>query len=77
MRHCGESDDQALAKFHNDLLVYKHLMYACMDNPRVASCSMASILPLEQQLAMPGQSKCLVWLSGDFRIKAQSFGIEM
>ena len=77
VRHCDESADQALAKFHNDLLVYKHLMYACRDNPRVASCSMASIQPLEQRLAIPGQSKWLVCLSGDFSIKAQSFGIEM
>ena len=77
MRHCGESADQALAKFHNDLLVYKHLMYACRDNSRVASCSMASILPLEQRLTIPGQSKWLVWLSGDLSIKANSFGIEM
>ena len=77
IRHCGETADQALVKFHNDLLVYKHLMYACRANPRVASCSMVSVLPLEQRLAIPGQSKWLVWLSGDFSIKAQSFGIEM
>jgi hypothetical protein len=38
---------------------------------------MTAILPLEQRLVIPGQSKWLVWLLGDFVIKAQSFGIEM
>ena len=77
VRHMGETQVQATMKFHNDLLTYKKLMYACRDNPRVASCSMASVLPLEQRLSIPGQSKWLVWLSGDFSKKAQSFGIEM
>ena len=60
VRHCGESADQALAKFHNGLLVYKHLMYAYRDNRRVASYSMASIQPLELRLAISGQSKRVV-----------------
>ena len=77
VRHGGETQEKANAKFHNDLHVYKLLMYACRDNPRIASCSMASVLPLQQRLSIPGQSKWLVWLSGDFSIKAQSFGIEM
>jgi hypothetical protein len=29
------------------------------------------------KISIPGQSKWLVWLSGDFSKKAQSFGIEM
>ena len=77
VRHLGETQLQATMKFHNDLLTYKKLMYACRDTPRVASCSMASALPLEQRLYIPGQFKWLVWLSGDFSKIAQSFGIEM
>ena len=73
--HCGGPAGQALAKPHNDLLVYKHLVYACRGNPRVAPCPMASILLLGQRLAMPGQSKWLVWPSGDPSTKAQPFGI--
>ena len=65
------------AKFLNDMRVYRLLMYACRDNPAVATCSLVSLLPLEQRLAVPGQSKWLVWLSGDFSMKAQSYGIEL
>ena len=77
MRHHGESQELATAKFKNDMHVYRLLMYACRDNPAVASCSMVSMLTLEQRLAVPGQSKWLVWLSGDFSMKAQSYGIEL
>ena len=58
--------------------MYRLLMtlYVCRDNPAVASCSIASMLSLDQRLAVPGQSKWLVWLSGDFSMKAQSYGIE-
>lgn len=75
-RHCGESQAMATKKFHNDLIFYKKLMEACLANPAVASCSMLSLLPLDQRLNIPGQSKHLVWLSGDFSKKAQSFGVE-
>ena len=77
VRHLGETQLQATMKFHNDLLTDKKRMYACKDNPRAASWSMTSVLPLEQRLSILGQSKWLVWLSGDFSKKAQSFGIEM
>ena len=73
----GESQQLSTAKFLNDMRVYKLLMYACRDNPDVATCSLVSLLPLEQRLTVPGQSKWLVWLSGDFSMKAQSFGIEL
>ncbi len=76
-RHHGESQALATAKFRNDMHVYRLLMYACRDNPAVATCSMVSMLPLDQRLAVPGQSKWLVWLSGDFSMKAQSYGIEL
>jgi hypothetical protein len=49
---------------------------AAASNPRVASCSMVSVLPAEERLKVPGQSKWLVWLGGDFSVLGQSFGIE-
>ena len=73
----GESQQLSTAKFLNDMRVYRLLMYACRDNSAVATCSLVSLLPLEQRLAVPGQSKWLVWLSGDFSMKAQSYGIEL
>ena len=76
-RFHGESQEMATAKFHNDMCVYRKLMYACRDNSSVATCSMASSMPLQQRLKIPGQSKWLVWLSGDFSVKGQPFGIEM
>ena len=76
-RHHGETQEMATRKFHNDMLVYKHMLYACRDNPRVATASMVSLLPLQQRLQIPGQSKYLVWLSGDFSMLGQSYGIEM
>ena len=51
----NESQELATAKFHNDMCVYKHMMYACRDNPSVTSCSMVSMLPLEKRLLIPGQ----------------------
>ena len=76
-RFHNESQELATAKFHNDMCVYRHMMYACRDNPSVASCSMVSMLPLEKRLLIPGQSKWLVWLSGDFSMLAQSYGVEL
>ena len=43
----------------------------------VATASMVSLLPLQQRLQIPGQSKWLVWLSGDFSMLGQSYGVEM
>ena len=37
---------------------------------------MASVLPIEDRLKIPGQSKALVWLSGDLSVLGQSWGIE-
>ena len=34
----------ATRKFHNDMMVYKHMRYACRDNPRVATASIVSLL---------------------------------
>jgi hypothetical protein len=42
------------------MLIYKLLLYACRSNPRVATASMVSLLPLQQRLQIPGQSKWLV-----------------
>ena len=76
-RHHGETQEMATRKFHNDMLIYKLMLYACRSNPRVATASMVSLLPLQQRLQIPGQSKWLVWLSGDFSMLGQSYGIEM
>ena len=76
-RHHGETQEMATKKFHNDMLVYKLMLYACRANPRVATASMVSLLPLQQRLQIPGQSKWLVWLSGDFSMLGQSYGVEM
>ena len=56
-RFYNESQELATAKFHNDICVYRHMMYACRDNPSVASCSMVSMLPLEKHLLIPGGNK--------------------
>ena len=53
----GESQQLSTTKFLNDMRVYRLLMYACRDKPAVATCSLVSLLPLEQRLAVPGQSK--------------------
>ena len=75
IRSSGESEQLALAKFHNDLLVRKVFLEAAAASPRIASCSMASVLPIEDRLKIPGQSKALVWLSGDFSVPGQSWGV--
>ena len=49
---------------------------AAAASPRIASCPMASVLPIEDILEIMGQSKALVWLSGDFSVLGQSWGIE-
>ena len=59
-RHPGESQALATTKFKNDMHVYRLLMYACRDNPAVATCSMVSMLTLDQRLVMPGKSKWLI-----------------
>ena len=76
IRSSGESEQLALSKFRNDLLVRKVFLEAAAASPRIASCSMASVLPIEDRLKIPGQSKALVWLSGDFSVLGQSWGIE-
>ena len=46
-RRChGEAQEMATPKFHNDMLIYKLVLYACRSNPRVATASMPSLLPL-------------------------------
>ena len=65
-----------MSKFRNDLLVRKAFLEEAAVSPRIASCSMASVLPIEDRLKIPGQSKALVWLSGDFSVLGQSWGIE-
>ena len=76
IRSSGESEQLALSKFRNDLLVRKVFLEAAAVSPRIASCSMASVLPIEDRLKIPGQSKALIWLSGDFSALGQSWGIE-
>ena len=75
-RHAGETHEVALAKFQNDLLVRRAFFEAAAQNPAIASCSMVSVMPLCDRLLVPGQSKMLVYLSGDFSLVGQSFGIE-
>lgn len=72
----GESAELTLAKFHNDLLVRRLFFEAALTNPDLVSCPMLSLLSVEDRLQIPGQSKWLVWISGDFSKKGQSFGIE-
>jgi site-specific DNA-cytosine methylase len=76
IRSSGESEELTLRKFQNDLLIRKKFLTAAASNPRIASCSMVSVLPVEERLKVPGQSKWLIWLGGDFSVLGQSFGIE-
>ena len=76
IRPSGESEQLALSKFRNDLLVRKVFFEATTANPCIASCSMASVLSIEDSLKIPGQSKALVWLSGDFSVLGQPWDIE-
>jgi len=76
-RYQRESRPLALAKFHNELLIRKIFLRAAMDDPSLASCSMLSVLKVVDRLRIPGESKWLVWLSGDFSMHGQSFGVEL
>ena len=71
-----ESEAQALAKFRNDLSVRRRFLQAAVSNPCLVTCSMVSMMDVTERLKVPGQSKWLVWLSGDFSVKGNSFGIE-
>jgi hypothetical protein len=75
-RHTGESEEMALAKGRNDLLIRRVFLEACIRDPRLASTSMVNLMTLENRMLVPGQSKYLVWLSGDFSVLGQSFGFE-
>ena len=75
-RQPGESREATNAKFHNDIKIYRQYFKLLANNPRLASCSMVSAMRLEDRLEVPGQSKHLIWLSGDFSIEGQAFGIE-
>jgi hypothetical protein len=71
-----ESPALALAKFHNELLIRKLFLEAAMLNPNLAACSMLSVLRVADRLKVPGESTMLVWLSGDFSMEGNSFGVE-
>ena len=75
-RQPGESREATNAKFHNDIKIYRQYFKLLANNPRLASCSMVSAMRLEDRLEVPGQSKHLMWVSGDFSIEGQAFGIE-
>ena len=74
--HHGESSELTLAKFHNDMSVRRRFLEATADNPRIVTCSMVSVMSVDDRLCVPGQSKWLVWLSGDFSLEGNSYGIE-
>ena len=74
--HHGESSELTLAKFHNDMSVRRRFLEAAADNPRIVTCSMVSVMSVDDRLCVPGQSKWLVWLSGDFSLEGNSYGIE-
>ena len=76
-RYQRESPTLALAKFHNELLIRKLFLRAAVADPSLASCSMLSMLKIEDRLHIPGESKWLAWLSGDFSMHGQSFGVEL
>ena len=76
-RHSGETPECALVKGHNDLLIRKLFLEACLANPNVASCSMVSLMTFEDRLLVPGQSQWLFWLSGDFSLQGQSMTWEI
>ena len=75
-RQPDESREATNAKFHNDIKIYKQFFKLLANNPRLASCSMVSAMRLEDRLEVPGQSKHLMWVSGDFSIEGQAFGVE-
>lgn len=73
----GEDEATTLAKFHNDLNVRLRFLKAAAANPHIATCSMLSLMDLEDRLQVPGQSQSMAWISGDFSKKGQSFGVEV
>ena len=75
-RQNGETQEVTNAKFHNDIKIYKQYFRLLANNPRLASCSMVSAMRLKDRLKVPGQSKHLMWLSGDFSIEGQAYGVE-
>ena len=71
-----ESEALALAKFMNDPSVRRRFLQAAVANPWLVMCSMVSMVDVTERIKMPGQSKWLVWLSGDFSVKGNSSGIQ-
>ena len=74
--HHWESKELTLKKFHNDMSVRRRFLQAALRNSNIVTCSMVSIMFVEDRLQVPGQSKFLTWVSGDFSIDSNSFGIE-
>ena len=74
--HHNESMELTLKKFHNDLSVRRRFLEAALDNPQIITTSMVSVMAVDDRLMVPGQSKWLVRLSGDFSLEGNSYGIE-
>lgn len=72
----GETEALTLAKFHNDIRVNRVFLEAAVRDPSIASCSLMATIKVQERLAIPGQSAGLFWISGDFSMLGQSYGIE-
>ena len=56
--------------------VRRRFLEATVENPHIVNCSMVSVMPVDDRLCLPGQYNWLVWLSGDFSLEGNSYGIE-
>ena len=72
-----ETDELTLQKFHNDLEVWRRYLQAASKKPSIASVPMPALLPVKDRLLLPGEAERLAWISGDFSVKGQAYGIEI